>query len=259
MNCSVTAGEVRWNAASARVDLTANAIHVWRVQMEETWQRTSGLDDVLAPDEIARRRAFRFEADRRRFTVARGMLRTVLGQYLNVHPRAVQFHVDRCGKPMVAFPQTDVTFNVSHSDDMALFAVGRRRRLGIDVERVRPVALNDRIPEQFFAPGEVRALRSLPLHSQRRAFFSCWTRKEAYLKARGDGLSFDLDRFEVSLVPGEPPALLWVHDEPAEPRRWAMVDLQVDPNYVGALIAETGGTCLSFHEWPHELTTLTHI
>ena len=125
---------------------------------------------------------------------------------MDCDPAGVAFVHNAYGKPAIA--QSDLRFNLSHSHGMALYAFCRHAEVGCDIERRDPKFAAEQIPERFFSPDEVRALRSLPLNEQTEAFFNCWTRKEAYIKAVGHGLSIALDSFDVSLVPGELPALL---------------------------------------------------
>ena len=166
---------------------------------------------LLAPDEQARAERFIFHKDRTHFVVARGLLRVLLGRYLQRHPQHLHFCYGPHGKPELAPDMGDDTlcFNVSHAHGLALYAVTRQRDLGVDVEHVRPGFAEEHIAERFFSPREVAVLRALPVALQSTAFFACWTRKEAFIKARGDGLSLPLDQFDVAFAPGEPAALLY--------------------------------------------------
>ena len=148
------------------------------------------------------------------------------------------------GKPELASDggETGLRFNVSHSHGLALYAITRHREIGVDVERIRPEVASETIAEHFFSPREVAVLRALPATLQATAFFACWTRKEAYIKARGDGLSLPLDQFAVSLAPGEPAALLYTAWDAQEAARWALHDLASGPGYRAA-VAVTG------HDW----------
>jgi 4'-phosphopantetheinyl transferase len=135
-------------------------------------------------------------------------------------------------------------FNVSHSQDLALFAFSVARELGVDVERMDPAVASERIPEHFFSPGECAALRALPTEQQPEAFFACWTRKEAYIKAKGKGMAIRLDQFDVSLVPGEAAALLKTAEGPREACRWSLHALSPAPGFAGALAVEGQGAKL---------------
>ena len=160
---------------------------------------------VLSVEERSRAGQFRFERDRRRYVARRGILRELIGSYLDCDPASVAFVHNAYGKPAIV--RSDLRFNLSHSHGMALYAFCRHAEVGCDIERRDPKFAAEQIPERFFSRDEVRALRSLPLNEQTEAFFNCWTRKEAYIKAVGHGLSIALDSFDVSLIPGEPAAL----------------------------------------------------
>jgi 4'-phosphopantetheinyl transferase len=197
-----------------------------------------GLKQLLSIDELDRAGRFHFERDRYRFSVARGALRAILGRYLNIGPRAIAFDYGPQGKPSLAMATPGLRFNVSHSKDLALIAISYGRELGVDVEFVRYLAQGARMSERFFSPREVETLRSLPEHLQERAFFACWTRKEAYIKARGGGLSIPLSAVEVSVDPREPSALLGVQDDPGGPLSWGMKELLPADGYIAALVAQ---------------------
>lgn len=154
-----------------------------------------GCAALLSPEERGRAARFRFDRDRAHFSVCRGTLRRLLGEALSLAPERIEFSYGAHGKPETA----GINFNVSHSGGFALIAISKRRVVGVDIERMDRSFADDRIPERFFSPGEVLALRALPQGDQLEAFFRIWTRKEAYLKACGLGLSLALDSFDVSL------------------------------------------------------------
>jgi 4'-phosphopantetheinyl transferase len=143
----------------------------------------------------------------------------------------------------------ELRFNVSHSHGLALYAVTRRRKIGIDIERVRPISGPEQLAARFFSAGENAELCALPEHVKHEAFFNCWTRKEAYVKARGEGLSLPLNQFDVSLNPGEPARLLRVERDPQEAARWSLQGLTPAPGYVAALAVEGHGWRLACWEW----------
>jgi 4'-phosphopantetheinyl transferase len=182
------------------------AVDVYSASLELDASRLDFLYETLSVEERERAARFRFAEDRRHYIACRGMLREILARSLDVFPSRVQFAYNRYGKPAVR--GSDVRFNVSHSAGWAMFAVARGREVGIDVERVEERFVREQIPERFFSPLEVETLRGLPVGQQTEAFFRCWTRKEAYIKARGLGLALALDSFDVSLRADEPAALL---------------------------------------------------
>jgi 4'-phosphopantetheinyl transferase len=184
----------------------------------------------LASDE--RERAARFHSGRHRdhYIVARGRLREILSYYLGRSPASIEFTYGPFGKPALLIPA--LHFNVSHSGVIAVYAVARSRSVGIDVEEIRPEFSRERIAERFFSSREVRELRSLPAEAQTDAFFRCWTRKEAYLKACGGGLSIPLDSFDVTLRPEEPAMFLRGGEG------WSVRSFAVPAGYAGAIVAE---------------------
>lgn len=180
--------------------------------------------DVLSEDELERAARFRYDRDRRRFVAGRAVLRRLLAGYVDASPADISFEYGAYGKPDV--PQAPVSFNLSHSGSHALFAFGPRFELGVDVEVLENALVDDLlVAKRFFSPREVEVLRAFAPSARPRAFLRCWTRKEAFVKARGDGLSLPLQDFDVSFAMGEPPALLrtaWSRDEPGE---WTLEDV----------------------------------
>jgi 4'-phosphopantetheinyl transferase len=205
---------------------------------------------TLAEDERQRAARFHFARDRDRFIAARGFLRDVLGRYLRVAPAELRFVYSPYGKPALGaeFDQR-LRFNLSHAHKLALCAVTLERAIGVDVEHIRPEFADEDVARRFFSAPEVARLSALPREQYAGAFFNCWTRKEAYIKARGEGLSMPLDRFEVSLVPGEPAALRNTFDDPAEAARWSLQALAPGPGYVGAVAAAGQGWGISRWAW----------
>jgi 4'-phosphopantetheinyl transferase len=232
--------------------LAHDEVHVWRAALNQPALQVQNLWLTLVADERARAERFHFPTDREHFIVARGVLRAILGGYLKRHPSELCFCYSSYGKPALTteLGEATLSFNLSHSHGLALYAVAHRRALGIDVEWLRPDLANEKIAEHFFSAREVAALRALSNELQTEAFFHCWTRKEAYIKARGEGLSFPLNRFDVSLVPGEPAALLRTLDDPLEATRWSLQELHPGPGYVAALAVEGQHWRLQSWQWP---------
>ena len=211
-----------------------NEIHVWDVDLNQPDEQYAALTGLLAADEVARANAFHFERDRRHFTIARAALRIVVGSYLNQSPHAVTFAYHPLGKPSLA-GESSLQFNVSHSHQRAVYAFGLDHLLGVDLEYVRSVMDMDGIPRQNFSTRENTVFSALPAQRKQRAFFNCWTRKEAYIKALGEGLSHPLDSFDVTFLPDEPACLRWVRGQPDEPARWTLSAFELDGGYVGAI------------------------
>ncbi|HEY6190088.1 MAG TPA: 4'-phosphopantetheinyl transferase superfamily protein [Pyrinomonadaceae bacterium] len=236
-----------WNAPPPLPVLRRKQVHVWRAALEQPSAVIDVLWDTLAVDERERAERFHFRRDREHYIVARGVLRNIIGRYSGIRPGALRFRYGSHGKPALAVELNEarINFNVSHSHNLALFAITRERELGIDIEYVRAEFAQGRVAEQFFSRREVATLRALPADAQAVAFFNCWTRKEAYVKAKGEGLSMPLDRFDVSLVPGEAAALLTTRGDAREASRWALQELMPAPGFVAAIAVEG-------HEWELE-------
>ena len=229
--------------------LRAGDVHVWRIGLTASAEELSRLASLLTADEHARAARFHFERDARPWTVARAALRALLAGYTGAAPSAIELETGPHGKPRLRGAARDVRFNLSHSGELALCAIALGQEVGIDVEAVRADRAGDDIARRFFAPAEVSALAALPAAARVEAFFTCWTRKEAYVKARGAGLALGLDRFEVSLAPGAAAALLATHDEPAEAARWQLGALDPGPGYAAALVVE-GRAAVRCWQWP---------
>src|SRR5260221_395249 len=195
-----------WSAVQSVPALGAADIHVWRGRLAANSAAAHAvLEQYLSEDEREHAARFRFEPDRRRYIAARGMLRRIVACYVAERPDQLRFRYEKHGRPaLVAQPDRCIDFNVSHSGELVVLAVARTRKVGVDVEKIRVDIEADEIAERFFSPHEVRMLRSLPGDQRPQAFFRCWTRKEAYMKACGEGLAMALDSFDVTLAPGAP-------------------------------------------------------
>lgn len=238
-----------WNVPPAAMVLGGDEVHVWRARLARDPAEVERLLKVLAPDERERADRFHFRRDHNRFVVARAALRQILSGYLRVTPGRVRFTYSPYGKPGLAGEPCDLKFNVSHSNEVALYAFARGCEVGLDVEFVREDFAGMDIAEQFFSAREVAMLGRLPPDARPRAFFNCWTRKEAYIKARGEGLSHPLDRFAVSLAPGEAAAIISTDDDPLEVSRWWLRELWPAPGYVAALALRGAARRVSLWEW----------
>jgi len=241
-----------WRPPPETLVLGHDEVHVWRTSLDRPPPQIQSFFHDLAADEQAKAARFYFARDREHFIVARGVLRAILGFYLNRTPESLSFCYGSHGKPaLVGESDGDaIRFNVSHSHGVALYAITRDREVGIDLERIRfdlPVA---EIAERFFSKRDVAMLRSLPTEAQHQAFFRCWTHKEAYIKARGEGLSLPLDQFDLSPAPGEPDTALGTQQYPSETSRWSVQDLSPAAGYVAALAVEAHGWRLTCWQWP---------
>ncbi len=237
-------------------NLPDNAVHVWRVLLDQSSDRTAGALKMLSLDEREVAARYHFNKDRQQFVQARAGLRLVLSGYTGVDPQNLEFTYGQQGKPALANArsQGDLRFNLSRRDGLALIAVTRGREIGIDVELVRRDLPFFEIAEATFSAAESATLCNLPESALSRGFYNCWTRKEAFVKAIGEGLSFPLKQFDVSLIPNEPARLIAVRAKNShtnKSNRWKLYDIAAGENYVAALVVERNNlniTC-SVRDW----------
>jgi 4'-phosphopantetheinyl transferase len=216
--------------------LPPGEIQLWSVRLDPPAERVESLGRYLSSDEWQRANRFRFERHRRQYVVGRGSLRLLLGEYLNTPPEQVFFTYGPRGKPFVN--AGGLFFNLSNSDERALVGFVREREIGVDVEYLKPMPDCEQIAERFFSESERLVLRGIPAERKEEAFFNCWTRKEAYLKAVGEGLAAPLDSFDVTLAPGEPPRMHTLRGDAAAASRWFFEHLRPAPDYIGAIALE---------------------
>lgn len=237
--------QINGRAASPRVaEARDDEVHIWRISLEPPPVAASALFPLLSAGERARAARFHSEAVGNRFAVGRGALRTILGRYLGRDPRLLEFRYGARGKPALADGggPSSLRFNLAHSRGLALLAVALGRDVGVDVEGVRHVPDAGALVARFFSAREGREYRSLPESEKVAAFFRGWTRKEAFVKATGDGLSMPLDRFDVSLAPPGPgPILLDARHRPEDAGRWLLRDLDAGEGFAAAVAVEGDG------------------
>jgi len=226
--------------SQASLDTLSNGeVQVWTSCRDIEQAELDDLKGLLASDELARAARFRFPEDRSRFITSRGVLRRMLGNYLRLDPRNLRFRYSEKGKPALDLDSdADLHFNVAHSDQAIVWAFTHSRRVGVDVEKISFDFAISEIAEHFFSQVERAALRSLPISQQHEAFFRCWARKEAYLKATGDGLSLPLGQFDVTLSPSQPALLLDTRPDHSEAERWILQSLELGPAYASAIVIE---------------------
>lgn len=197
---------VKWEVLSAELTLAEGEVHVWRASLEIEPHVRAELARTLSPDEALRARRFHFSRDRDAFITARGILRRLLAMYLNRPATQIGLRYGQFGKPELSLQRSDqpIRFNLSHSHGLAVFAFSQGRELGIDLELSRSDVVTEEIVVHYFSAREIDEWRALPSESRAQGFFNCWTRKEAYIKALGEGLQVPLDSFDVTLTPGTP-------------------------------------------------------
>jgi 4'-phosphopantetheinyl transferase len=234
------------------LNLIAGEAHLWWIPLTADARAVDLHRHVLAPDELSRAGRFHFDQHRQQFILAHGAMRRILGGYLNVPPQKVGFVYGPKGKPDLAASHNPggVRFNLSHSGDRALLAVSRNQELGVDVEFVKSDFGGMEIAERFFSPKEVQTLFAICGAERNAAFFACWTRKEAFIKAIGEGLSLPLNSFDVAFAPNALPALTRVEGNADEVLRWSLYDVPAGPEYKAALVIAGQGHSLIYRHWP---------
>ncbi len=237
---------IAWQIPPDDVRLERHRVDVWRVFLDVRSEPLQQMESTLSADELQRASRFHFEKDRYRYLLAHASLRDILARYLQCEPRVLIFSANEYGKPFL--PNLEIDFNLSHSSDYALIAVVRGRRVGIDVEQIRADIEIESLARQNFSPREVSDLMALPPEQRPIGFFNCWTRKEAYIKAQGMGLSLPLDSFDVSLSSNEP-ALAATRPDASEAARWSLHSFAIEPNYIAALAVEGDGLEIRFWDW----------
>ncbi|MDX1378156.1 MAG: 4'-phosphopantetheinyl transferase superfamily protein [Anaerolineales bacterium] len=238
--------QANWTLPPDELILNINQVDIWLVSTKASLDTVQQAESSLSADETQRAAKFRFEKDRIRFVISHVALRDVLSRYLHIEPREISFTVGEYGRPSVGSIQ-NLDFNLSHSGDYALIAIARGRKVGVDVECFRDELEIEKIARRFFSQNENDELMSLPPDQQQIGFFNCWTRKEAYIKAHGLGLSLPLDGFDVSLSPNEPAKLRATRPNAHEASRWTLLALETDSRHAGAVAVE--GRELEFRFW----------
>ena len=229
-----------WADPPASAALPAGEIHLWRAALAQTDEVAQRLVRVLSDDEQRRAHGFHSERDRRAFCVGRGVLRMLLGRYLGIAPTRVKFEYGRWGKPRLAgtLGKSGLRFNAAHSDGLFLCAFTLEQEIGIDLERVVPVPEMLQIAEVAFSPAEHAALCALPAKARTQAFFDCWTRREAWLKARGAGMAGPRDPSAEQPVMGERRGDAGLLSQGGAEDRWSVHAFTPAPQYVAALAVE---------------------
>ena len=236
------------NHSSFRIEsplsLPEDEVQLWRVDLVAIGADESRWQKVLSPDESTRASRFHFARDRQCYVAARALLRMILAAYLAADSAELSFSHSKKEKPSLgaAHAGSGVTFNISHSGGIALLAFARQREVGVDVEQIRSDFDLEAIARRFFSANEQQELFALPPEERANAFFRCWTRKEAYIKATGDGLSLPLTQFDVSINASRENALLATRPDRTEAERWQLREVPAGPGFVAAL-------CVRGRDW----------
>jgi len=229
-----------WASAPEVPELVPNELHVWRAPLSPTIDQLDSFGDVLSSDESVRRARFRFEEHRQSWSASRTVLRHVISQYIRVPPGEIRFDYNKYGKPELRRDQNhlDLCSNTSYSSKIMVCAISSGMRVGVDIERVRDLDDLDRLADRVFSATALRSLHELPHDQKIRAFFNCWTRKEAYSKALGLGLSLPPDSFDVTFRLEEPPRITRVSNPSVDLSGWLLADLPLDEQFAGAVAVE---------------------
>jgi 4'-phosphopantetheinyl transferase len=234
---------LNWLPAPKKLDLLLNDVHIWRINLNSDELQLQFFRETLSSDEIARAERFYFPEHRQRFMAGRGTLRTILGQYLDIAPKQVEFEYQPRGKPLLAakFADQGLLFNLSHSQDLALLGISYQNQIGVDLEYIRTMSDLEGLAKRFFSAREYEYLRLLSPAQQQQIFFRYWTCKEAYLKATGDGL-VQLEEIEIDLTPNQPSQLLVSGD-------WSLRELIPADNFAAAVVV--AGSNINLHCWEY--------
>lgn len=231
--------------------LPPGEVHVWTANLDAAPTELAEYERLLSPDERGRAARLRLDHLRVRFITGRGLLRRLLGAYLQVDAQQIAFEYGPHGKPQLSTPagHTSFAFNLAHSQNTGVFAFALAPRIGVDVEQTREVIERDQIVERFFSLDERHMLAALPPPQREEGFFLCWTRKEAYLKALGAGLTYPLDQFTVSLTPGAPAVLLATAVDVVGELSWTLLSFVPAPHHHAAVAVEGRGWLLRCRQW----------
>lgn len=239
-----------WQTPPAALELAEGVAHVWRLRLDSPHLDTSHFRALLSPDECAKADRYRFDLNRNQFTITRGALRILLSRYTGIEKADIKFIYSKHGKPALDPYTRDhpIEFNVSHSGSMALIGFTIKNAIGVDVEQVERRVSEDKIAKRFFSPDEVDRLLLMPDDDQTSAFFRCWTRKEAFIKAHGDGLSLPLDSFSVTFEKDDLPRLVRFDRDPG-PNDWNLAAPDMGEAYAGAVCVASPATAYRFFEY----------
>lgn len=238
-----------WQIPLSPPSLNKHQVHVWRANLDLPNATIDSLTAFLASDELERANKFRFAQHQTRFIAARGILRQLLGNYLQIHPCDIKFAYSDRGKPYLADSQHhQLQFNLSHSQDYALYGFTYNNSIGVDIEHLRDMPDALKIAQRFFSPGEYQLLQNTAPAEQATVFFTLWTAKEAYLKAVGTGLAGSLNQIEIEI---NPPRLLAINGSHATAASWTLYPCIPATNYLGAIATNINltATTISFWSW----------
>jgi 4'-phosphopantetheinyl transferase len=242
--------KVRWSFPEHDLSLSPSEVHIWRAWLDEEGTSHANIKEILSSDEIKVANNFFFERDRRRYITSRGALRSALSRYLKTTPQEISLVRGQYGKPLLEHHPQQIEFNLSHSQELVLFAFTVGHRIGIDVERILPLNDFEQIAEFFLSPTERYALAQLPEEIRLKGFYAAWTRKEAFTKALGVGIGNIWDKFEVNVSPIEGPAIKKISKEITDGSNWRLLEVEPATGYVATLAVEANEFSLRHFDHP---------
>lgn len=237
-----------WQPAPKKVFLDTNEVHVWHYNIEHSDNLQTELYAILSDAEQQKANEYHHENAKKEYIAAHGILRKILGEYIQVAAKNIDITIGAHGKPLLTAPFNEIKFNLSHSNNHILVAVAKNREVGIDLENTLRKTNALKLAQRFFTERETQILSSLSDNQSRKAFFRAWCRKEAILKAMGTGISYGLDRFEVSLLPDESAKIINVLDD-EQRGKWTINDLPKIEHFASAVVVEGKGWELSCWNW----------
>lgn len=246
--CVLITSEDIWTPSAQPVPLGRGEVHLWRISLADHEGRLTKFAGALIEEERLRAERFRFDLDRNLYVLSRGALRLLLAAYTGQRADQLEFRYGSQGKPSI--DSEELQFNLSHSGGLCTAVFARDIRVGVDIEeKSRDASFLD-LAERFFAPSERRALASMPEERIRDAFYAVWTRKEAYIKALGEGVTHGLDNFSVTVEPGEERPMVHSDRDPLAAETWSMISFEPKSGFAGAMAMEGHG---------HRITTLEYV
>ncbi len=237
--------------SNGSVSLSEHKVDIWHYTFVSNFAHISKYLRLLSRDEIQRAKKFKFQIDRERYIIARAILRILLGKYTDQNPTNIRFKYTSYGKPYIE-NKNNLKFNISHSGDKAVFGFNLNNEVGIDIEKLKGDFDVLELAQNFFSKTEIAALKQIPKDQLSRAFYRCWTRKEAFIKAKGSGLSFPLNKFAVSLDDDNQAALLKTKWDASEKSDWSLFSFVPDEQYIGAVATRNRKAFIEHYDWDSE-------
>lgn len=247
----------KWNFPYSKIYLNKNEVHIWRAKYSFTSKQIKNFLTLLSDDENKKAFNFYFQSDRNNYIASRAILRLILSRYIHTHPKVINFYYNYYGKPFIL--DANISFNISHSNELAVFAFSINSMVGIDVEYIHDGFNEMEIAEKFFSLSEINELKSVPQNQRKEAFFNCWTSKEAYIKAKGLSISTPLDSFDVSLLPWEPVKILIRGDNNDEENNWYLQRINIGKGYSSSIALQKRPSSFKLWEWNYTIEVIDRL